>query len=270
MSNWENGDIRFSLFVFLIQFTTGILPVAVLILSSFLKRWGLPFKREFLTFHNYSALFSGETKVLMALGNSLTFGFVAIVFAGAAALVISYYSVYHPSRKTRLLEGTAGLPLAVPNIVLAMGAILAWNNPVLPLYGTPWAIILTYAALFLPIMLKNISGLMNSIKGNYLQAARLSGASPLRSHSDILLPLIIPGLEAGSMVCLLIALREIPISLMLYSSGQETLGILLFGMQSQSYGLEMTSTLAVFIIILTMTGQSLGRKVKKKIRKIYA
>ncbi len=63
----------------------------------------------------------------------------------------------------------------------------------------------------------------------------------------------------------MISLREIPISLLLYSSGQETAGVLLFGMQSQSYGLEMTSTLAIVIVAIILAGNTFLNK--KKLRK---
>jgi len=256
--------------VLLFQFLTSVLPVAVLFISSLLKRWGLPLEGQYFSLQNYQTLLFGNAKTMKALENSLLYGISATLFAGIIAITVSFLSSFHPSRITKIIEGAAGWPLAIPNMVLAVAAVLAWNNPLIPLYGSPWGIIVTYMVLFIPIMLKNISGLMGSFPKDFLHAARLSGASFSRSLRDMLLPLVAPGLEAGSMVCILIALREIPISLMLYSAGQETLGVLLFGMQSQSYGLEMTSALAVFVIVLTLTGQSVGRKIKRSMEKANA
>jgi len=61
----------------------------------------------------------------------------------------------------------------------------------------------------------------------------------------------------------MISLREIPISLMLYSTNQETVGVLLFGMQSQSYGLEMTSALSVVIVLIILLANYLNSKIKR-------
>ena len=66
------------------------------------------------------------------------------------------------------------------------------------------------------------------------------------------------------MVSFLIAFREIPISLLLYSKGNETVGVLLFTIQSNSYGLEMTSTIAVIVILISIIGNIILNKMSEK------
>ena len=66
---------------------------------------------------------------------------------------------------------------------------------------------------------------------------------------------------SGWIVCFLIAIREIPISLLLYSKGTETTGVMLFTVQSNSYGLELTSTIAIVVIIISIIGNLLVRKI---------
>jgi iron(III) transport system permease protein len=154
--------------------------------------------------------------------------------------------------------------MAFPNIVLAVAAVLAWNRAPLRVYGTPWAIILTYMVLFIPIVMKQVTGLIQHYDTRLLAAARLSGASPLQSFMTITLPILAPGLKSGFIICFLIALREIPISQMLYFSGQETVGVLLFGMHSQSYGLEMTSALSMVIIFLLFIGNIIIKRITRK------
>ena len=231
---------------------TSILPAAVILVSSFLKRWGLPLRAEYLTFGNYGELLIRNPKSVGAFWNSFRFG---VVGATAACLIgggVVLLSQGTNRKSARLLEMAAGWPMAFPNIVLAVGAILAWNKAPFRLYGTSWGIIITYIALFTPIVMKNVSGLVKGLSPSQVQMARLSGANGFQAFRDVTFRVLLPGLQSGWLLCFLIALREIPISLMLYSTGQETLGVLLFGMQSQSYGLEMTSALSVVIVLITL------------------
>ena len=233
------------------------LPFGSMLVSSFLKRWGLPLEAKYLTLANYAEIFNPHGKAALAFKNSLVFGGTAAVLAsiigGGTAVAVRFMK----TRLSLLFESAASCPMAIPNTVLAVAAIFAWNKAPLRLYGTSWVIIVTYTVLFTPIVLKQVSGLLQMQDANLLKAARLSGASGLRSFIGISLPLLFPGFKSGILICMMIALREIPISLLLYSSGQETVGVLLFGMQSQSFGLEMTSALAIIVLAIIITGNLL-------------
>jgi iron(III) transport system permease protein len=248
------------LFFLLFTGLTTVIPLLSMGMSSFLKRWGLPLELEFFTLDNYRQLLMVNGKAAAAFRNSLMYGGTAAFFALLVGGGTAYVSQVSRARTAMIVESTAVWPMAFPNIVLAIAAILAWNRPPLRLYGTSWAIILTYMVLFIPIVTKQVSGLIRNHEKNLILAARLSGAAPLQSFLTITLPIISPGLRSGFVICILIALREIPISLMLYASGQETVGVLLFGMQSQTYGLEMTSALSMLIIVFLTAGHLLLQK----------
>jgi len=251
--------------VFLFAALTTLLPLGTMLISSFLKRWGLPLRPEYFTLENYRQLLMLNGKAAMAFRNSVLYGVVAAAFALIIGGSTAYLAHTARTKAAGLLEAVASWLMAFPNIVLAVAAIMAWNSLPVGIYGTPWVIILTYMVLFIPIVMKQVSGLIQNHDRSLVAAARLSGASPLGSFVNVTLPAIAPGLKSGFLVCFLIALREIPISLMLYSSGQETLGVLLFGMQSQSYGLEMTSALAMLIIVLILAGNLLIKRGTKRI-----
>ncbi len=235
-----------------------------MLISSFLKRWGLPLELQYFTLNNYRELFVFGGKTSKAFANSITYGVVAASLALVIGGATSYFAHSAKTTRSKILEAIATWPMAFPNIVLAVAAILAWNRGPLRLYGTPWAIILTYMVLFIPIVMKQVTGLIQNHDKSLLYAARLSGASPFKSFITITLPILSPGLKSGFIICFLIALREIPISLMLYFSGQETVGILLFGMQSQEYGLEMTSALSILIIVLLILGNIIVKHITRK------
>lgn len=249
---------------FLFMGATVILPLVTMFISSFLKRWGLPLQWQYFTLANYRELLSPQGKALIAFRNSIVYGVVAASFALLIGGATAYIAHTSDTVRSKVLESIATWPMAFPNIVLAVAAVLAWNRAPLRLYGTPWAIILTYMVLFIPIVMKQVTGLIQNYDTRLLSAARLSGATAFQSFVTITLPILSPGLKSGFIICFLIALREIPISLMLYFSGQETVGVLLFGMHSQSYGLEMTSALSMVIIFLLLIGNIIVKRITRK------
>ncbi|WP_432407541.1 ABC transporter permease [Wukongibacter sp. M2B1] len=249
-----------SICVFVFHTITTIIPLITILTASVLKRWGLSFEIKHLTLNNYLLLFKHKT-IVRAFGNSIFYGLMAATIAACIGVCVSYISDKTNVKGKKILEFITAWPMSFPNIVLAVAATLAWMKPPLKLYGTEWIIIVTYISLFIPISIKNISGLMQNQHISLERAARISGASRIKGFMDITFPLIFPGIRSGWILGFLIALREIPMSLLLYSAGQETIGVMLFGIQSNTYGLEMTSTLAIVIIALTAIGNILIKKI---------
>ncbi|QZY55369.1 ABC transporter permease [Crassaminicella profunda] len=259
LGKWKNSIV---FFVILFQSITTIIPLIVIVTSSFLKRWGLTLTLDHLTLNNYVVLLFKNQLTRGAFKNSIFYGCIGASIAAGVGGVVSYISNKTDLNGRKLVEFIVTWPMAFPNMVLAVAATLAWMHPPFKLYGTRWIIIVTYIALFLPIIIKNVSGLIQNQDVFIEKAGRMCGASNIRVFKDITLPMIMPGLRSGWILAFLIALREIPISLLLYSPGTETIGVMLFGLKSNSYGLEMTSTLAVVIIGMTIIGHVLLKKVK--------
>ena len=243
---------------------TAAIPAATIIVSSFFKRWGLKFSFENFTFNNYIKLFSEENLLTRPLLNSLFFGIAAATAAAIFASLTVYFYKYRNSRATKLLINIAQLPIAVPNMILAVAAMFAWINEPFKLYGTGAIIIVTYVVLFIPICIKQMLGTANNIDTSLDLAAQTVGIGLMRRFTRIFMPQIKKSLIAGFIVCFLISLKEIPISLLLYTNDTKTLGVMLFTIQSNSYGLEMTSTVSVVVIALSIAGNIILRKFSSK------
>ena len=242
-------------------FTVTIaLPMVTIALSSFLKRWGLPLKQGNMTLNNYAQLFSGNNILTQPLINSLCYGISAAAVAAVVASLIVYYDRFKHARWTKWLLNLAQLPIAFPNMILAVGAMFAWIHEPFKLYGTGAIIMVTYTVLFIPICIKQMLGASKNMDTSLDMAAQTMGIPLMQRFTKLFIPQIKESLIAGVLVCFLISLREIPISLLLYTAGTQTLGVMLFTIQSNSYGLEMTSTVAVVVIALSLTGNLILRK----------
>ncbi len=238
-----------------------VVPLFTILLSSFLKRWGLKISFENMTFNNYKTVLFENHLIRNSLFNSIFYGIVAATAAVLVGSLIVYFYRNLGNRKTKLLMSISQLMITVPNMILAIGAIYAWINDPFKLYGTKWIIIITYIALFIPIIIKQIKGLSESVDESIDKSARTMGIPVSKRFLKLFIPQINKGIISGWIICFLIALREIPISLLLYSKGTETIGVMLFTVQSNSYGLEMTSTIAIIVIIVSIIGNVTIRKI---------
>lgn len=243
--------------IFFFFFLTTILPLIVILLTSFLKAFGLEYQMSNFTLANYRDILFEQSLTIRAFRNSILFGLLSATFALILGTLATYFANRSSFRGKKLIEFFASWPMAIPGIVIAVAAILAWINPPLKLYNTPWIIIVSYVAATLPLVVKNVSGLIQNIDRELEEMAWISGASYLKTFRWIIVPLIKPGLRTGWILAFLFVLREIPISIMLYASGTETIGVLLFNLRSDSGGLETLSAFAVILLLLTITGHLL-------------
>ncbi|MEA1974098.1 MAG: ABC transporter permease subunit [Bacillota bacterium] len=241
-------------------FTTFI-PLITILISSFLKRWGLKVNFENMTFKNYSIVFFDNHLIRSSLFNSISYGIIAATLAAGVGSLIVYFYKNLGNKKSKLLMNMSQLSITVPNMILGIGAMYAWINEPIKLYGTKWIIIVSYIVLFIPIIIKQIKGLSDNIDESIDKSARTMGIPVIKRFSKLFLPLVNKGIASGWIICFLIALREIPISILLYSKGTETIGVMLFTVQSNSYGLEMTSTIAVVVIIVSIIGNIFIKKI---------
>ena len=245
------------LLLFLIA--TTVLPLATIVLTSFLKAWGLRPAPGNLTLGNYVKMTS-EGLTARAMRNSLAFAAGGATVAALIGLVVSYISVRTRMPGRKALDLLATMPLAIPGPVLATAMILAWMNPPLRLYNTPWIILVAYVVAFTPYAVRNVSSVIKGMDPALEEMGWMSGASWARTLRDITVPLIGRGLWAGWILVFLMAFREIPISTMLYTQGTETVGVLLFALKSQAGGMEAVSAVAVTVVAITLIGQLLVEK----------
>ena len=244
-------------------FLTSFVPIIMIVISSFLKKWGIPLTFKNMTLNNYYNILFEERIARSAIKNSIIYGLISATIACVIGMVISYISNRTKTRCKKIVEFLSSLPMAIPETVLAIAAIFAWKNEPLKLYGTPWIIIVTYIGICLPMIVKNVNGLMIGFDPILEKASEINGASCIQTFKRIVIPMILPGIKAGFMMSMIFVLREIPVSIMLYSRGYETIGVLIYNLRSDTGGLEVVSAIAVIIIILITIGQLVIQKQRR-------
>ena len=91
----------------------------------------------------------------------------------------------------------------------------------------------------------------------------MSGASWATSFRRIILPLLKPGLVAGWIYVVIVSIRELAASILLYSPGTEVVSIVIWELWENGQYVELSALGVLFIIalfILVMLAQYAGKK----------
>jgi len=205
-----------------------VLPILCLFIVSLHPVWQAEIIPADLTLHNYvRTLFFWAPDHIAAATNGIVNSFI-LAFAGATiAMILSLVvsTMIHRTKGfgSRLLDFLCVVPIGFPGIVIAMGVLVTYIRT--PIYATLWILLLGYITRFFPYGQRNVSSVMLAISEELEQSSRLAGASWLTTLRRITIPLLKPGIFAGWVLLFIIFLRELSISIILYTSGTETLSV---------------------------------------------
>jgi iron(III) transport system permease protein len=251
--------------VFLVYFLLIVLlPFAVLLWSSFQKFYSVPSIEAIqrMTFEPYRTVLD-HPGLWRSVWNSL------VLAVGSATLIMLVTSVIcWIVVKTRLpgrwlLDNIASLPMVFPGIVLGLSIMILYLYVPIGVYGTIWILVIAYVTRFLPYGLRYNTTSMLQIHKELEESAAMSGASWTTTFRRIILPLLKPGLVAGWIYIMIVSIRELSSSILLYSPGNEVLSILIWELWENGQYVELSALGVMFIIalfILVMIAQWVGSK----------
>ncbi|MDX8497410.1 iron ABC transporter permease [Mesorhizobium sp. VK4C] len=234
-----------------------VLPACALLATSLVPSFGVPLGPQTATVANYAEVLLRQAATVRAFRNSL-------LFAGGAALILALGVIPMAARLERfdrrwrrVLGGIVDLPYAIPGVVLAIACILLFLRP-LPLIGSLYAtasiILIAYAMRFLTLAMKPVTTAVGQIPRDLEEAAAVSGAGPSRRLWTVTAPLAAPAAVAGGLLVFMSAFNELTVSALLWSSGKETLGVVLFSLEEAGLGTQAAaiavSTIVVVIVLL--------------------
>ena len=209
-------------------FIAVLLPLVCLVIVSLHPVWEGRIIFTDLTFWNYkkTLFFWWPERIVSATNgivNSFILAFIGASIAMILALVVSYMIHRTKGFGSRLLDFLCVIPIGFPGIVIAMGVLVTYIKT--PIYATLWIILLGYITRFFPYGQRNISAVMLAVSEELDQSSRMAGASWLTTLKRVTIPLLKPGIFAGWILLFVIFLRELSISIILYSTGTETLSV---------------------------------------------
>ncbi|HEY0889099.1 MAG TPA: iron ABC transporter permease [Nocardioides sp.] len=244
---------------------TVILPMLMLVYTSLLPYYQRPSAKAFqsMSFDNYGDLLH-LSQATTALKNSLMLG------AGAATLVMLFMAIAAwivvrsniPGRK--ILDLLSFAPLVIPGLVLGLALQFVYLRHPIAIYGTIWILLVAYCTRYMPYGMRYAVTSMQQISSELEESASVSGATWWQVFRRVLLPLLMPGLLAGWIYIFVVSFRELSSSILLYSSGNEILSILIWE-QFENGKFTTLAALGVVMVAILMLLVSIAYKLGAKV-----
>jgi iron(III) transport system permease protein len=241
-----------------------VLPFLVLLWSSLQKFYSVPSMAALknLSFDAYRFVFDYPT-----LGNAIT-NSVLLALGSATVIMLLTSVICWIVVKTKLpgrwlLDNMASLPMVFPGLVLGLAIMVFYLNFDIGIYGTMWILFVAYVTRFLPYGLRYNTTSMLQIHKELEESASMSGASWGTVFRRIILPLLKPGLMAGWIYVVIVSIRELSTSILLYSPGTEVASILIWELWENGQYVELSAfgvLLIVALFLLVMIAQYVGKK----------
>ena len=262
LGGWKYVTCAISFFIFLLAV---ILPVFVLLWSSFIPYYGVP-SRELMakmTWGNYQYILNYPL-ALTAFKNSFYLSVGSATFVMLLTSVIAWITVKTKLPGRALLDNMTFVPIAMPGIVLGVSLIWVYLTLPIPIYGTIWVLLLAYITKFMPYGIRAASASMIQINKELEEASFTAGGTWFQTFRKVILPLLMPGFTAGWIYISIIALRELSTSILLYSYNSTVLSIMAFDLWEggqYTYVCALGVMMVLLLVAMALTARKLGAKI---------
>jgi len=175
----------------------------------------------------FSPTLSEFRLVFSGMGPFLTHSVVATIGSTILVLLLGVPAAYalsvHPVKRWRdglfFFISTKMLPVVAaigPLYVIALKAHLL---------DSIWLLIILYTAMNLPLAIWMIRSFMLEVPSEMLEAARLDGAGRIREITEVIMPVVSPGLVSTALICVIFAWNELFLALNLTVTNAATMPI---------------------------------------------
>lgn len=194
---------------------------------------------------------AGERLTLLwpATMNSIGASGLAAGTTVLAAVPVVVLSVRRAGRLSNVLERLTYSGFALPGIVVALALVFFGANYARTFYQTMPMLILAYLILFLPQPVGTLRSSLLQVHPGLEEVARSLGRRPLRVFSDIVLPLVQPGVVTGAALVFLTTMKELPATLILSPFGFKTLATTVWSAVSEAFFAQAAAPTLLLILV---------------------
>jgi iron(III) transport system permease protein len=262
LGGWKYVTCAISFLIFLLAV---ILPVFVLLWSSFIPYYGVP-SRELMakmTWANFHYILNYPL-ALTAFKNSFYLSVGSATLVMLLTSIIAWITVKTKLPGRALLDNMTFIPIAMPGIVLGVSLIWVYLTLPIPIYGTIWVLLLAYITKFMPYGIRAASASMIQINKELEEASLTAGGTWFQTFRKVILPLLMPGFTAGWIYISIIALRELSTSILLYSYNSTVLSIMAFDLWEggqYTYVCALGVLMVLLLLVMAFTARKLGAKI---------
>ncbi|CAN7715216.1 ABC transporter permease [Neorhizobium tomejilense] len=180
------------------------------------------------------------------------------VFVGAiaatVAVVLTFFVGWLSARRKPggvLLDQLATAPLIFPGIVMGVAFMMIFLSMPLPLYGTLWALALTYTVRYLPYGLRYSYAGVLQIHQELEEAAGVAGAGPITMLRKVMAPLLSPALISAWLFIFLIATKELAVAALLAGPNSQVVAVSMYDLWVNGQGGELAAFGLIWAAVMT-------------------
>ncbi len=230
-------------------------PILMLIVLS-LNRSGLPTAWGGFSLHWYAELVKNRDLLAAALNSLLVAGgstLVSAIFGTLLALGLER------AARNMVLDAFVFLPMIIPDIVLAIALLSFFTFLEMPL--SLLTITISHIVFNIAFVAAIVRTRLSYFDLSLEEASMDLGAPPLKTFFKITLPLIMPGVIAGSLLAFTISLDEFVIAFFTAGPSRPTLPILIYSMVRFGVTPDVNALATVVLaisVMLILLSQRLG------------
>jgi iron(III) transport system permease protein len=240
--------------IFANAYTWGLLfvaalPQAVILMASFAVEWPgtlLP------TAYGFAQYVSVSKYLVQPIVNSLILSGTATLLCVVFGIVSAYAVVRDRIVGKWAVDALIMLPFVLPGLVVGVAYLTAFNDGVLILTGTGTIVVLAYFTRRVAFIFRSASVAIGRIDPKIEEASTMCGAGWGSTMWRVTIPLIVPGILAGSILVFATLIGEISATVLLYSASWKTISISIyeFVLGGELY---RASALGTVTTVLTLT-----------------
>jgi iron(III) transport system permease protein len=252
--------------VFVLYFALAVVaPLLILLWMSLLAFYRTPGIEPLgsLTMSNYVELFEARG-VTQSIKNSVILALTSATVVMLFTAVISWMVLKSRFKGRRILDLLASFPLAMPGLVLGVALIFIYLRSPLPIYGTLVILFIAYVTRYLPYGMRYSGSSLAQVGAELEESAKMSGATWRDTFRRVVLPLMAPGLVAGWIYVVVVSIRELSSSILLYSQNTRVMSVTIweFWQNGQTGVLAALGVcMVVSLMALVAVAYKLGAKI---------
>lgn len=173
--------------------------------------WSLRWYRDFF----------GSERWLDATRNSFVVGALTTLVATTLGTLAAFGLHLSDFRGKKVVIAILSLPMMVPTIVVASSLFVGFAA--VGLTNTLTGLVIAHTLIAAPYVVITVLAAVQTLDASLWRAASSLGASPVRAFTEVVLPLIMPGVVAGAIFAFATSFDELVIALFLTGPEQNTL-----------------------------------------------
>lgn len=231
-----------------------LVPVVIVVLSGLNAGEYLSFPPQGFSLRWITGFFASPT-FLPAFGFSFGLATLTMIISTILGTLASIFLTRTTSRSKEFLRSLFILPVVLPGVVLGLALYIFFIWSGFGLNRTFVGLLIGHVLVTMPFVIAAVTASLVDFDMSVEEAARSLGASPLQAFRKITLPMISPGIMAGSIFAFIVSFGQFELTLFLSAPNLQTLPLAIY--TSLRYAFEPTAAAAGIFAICLVTASTI-------------